>query len=150
MIRAATHDDVPGMVTLGLAMMAESPTFRRMRPDEMKLAHACRMSIDNGFAMVIEHGGEIVGGMLGMCVPHWASSDLVACDLALFVDQRFRGTTAPARLLRAFRDWGIGKGAALILFGASTGIDPERTAALAEVSGFRRHGITLEAIGDVS
>lgn len=144
MLRAATHDDLLRLVELGAAMHAESPTYSRLRFSASKLAATIERAIDTGFAMVCEVEGVVVGGMLGMVVPHWCSDDLVACDLALFMAPEHRGGMAAVRLLNAYRVWAERSGAVLKQIGATTGVNNEAAAQLFERLGWVRSGIILE------
>lgn len=146
MIRAATTDDIPRMVELGRAMHAESPAFGAMRFDADKLAGviAAAMGSPVGFAMVAERDGEVIGGMVAMAAPHYFSPDLVACDLALFIQAEHRGGMAAVRLLAAYREWGIGIGAAKVQLGVMAGIEAWMVEALCERLGARRVGVVME------
>ena len=146
MIREPTEDDVPAMVELGRMMHAESPVFSRLTFDAERLSVTIRnvMLSPAGFARV-SGGDEITGAMLAMAVPHWCSSDLVACDLALFVHPEFRGGTAAARMLMAYRDWAAGLGAKITNFGIMTGVQVDRTQTLCERLGWVRSGVVMEA-----
>jgi GNAT superfamily N-acetyltransferase len=76
---------------------------------------------------------------------HWCSTDLVATDLALFVEAEFRGSMLAARLIVAYLRWARDIGAKLITAGVSTGVHVEQTAQLYERLGMRRLGVLLEA-----
>lgn len=146
MIRNATHDDIPRMVELGQQMHAESPNFRGMRFDADKLADAMRCAIDSpaGFARLAERDGMVIGGLVAMAVPHYFSSDSVACDLALFVAPEHRGGMAAARLVAAYRDWGRALGVAKVQLGVMTGVAPEAVEGLCIRLGARRAGVVME------
>lgn len=143
MLRPATPDDIPTLVELGRVMHDESPVFRALSFSEDKLARTILHAIDNGFAVVAEQGGQIVGGMLGIAVEHWASTDVVACDLALFVAPEHRGGSTGARLLRRYAEWAESIGAAITQFGIVTGVEPERTEELCRCLGWRRTGVVM-------
>lgn len=144
MIRQAVFADIPRLVELGAVMHAESPVFSRLRFDPQRLEATARYAIEHGFARVYVVGGSIVGGMLAIAAPHWCSSDLVACDLALFIDPAHRGGIAAARLLTQYAQWAQDMGAVMIRFGVTTGVHPAQTQALAETLGWRPTGITME------
>lgn len=144
MIRVATLDDVPALVALGAAMHAESPRFSRLRFSGERLAATLRAAVQGHFSRVVEIDGQIVGGLVALLTPHWFSDDLMACDLALFMDPRFRGTMAPARLLREYGAWAVAHGSKLTLFGVMTGVGVDQTVALCERVGWRRAGVVME------
>lgn len=148
MIRPATADDLPSLLALGERMHAESPRFSRLRFDADRLRSTLSSLIgsDSGFLWVAENAaGNLTGGMAAVVVQHWASSDLVATDLALFMDPSARGSLAPLRLLTRYRQWAAERGAKLIQVGVTTGVDTETTARLYEQLGFSRCGVILEA-----
>ena len=148
MLRDATTDDVPALVDLGRVMHAESPTFAALRFDEAKLAATIVHVIQSpdGFARVAtDAGGDVVGAMLGLATPHWFSPDRVACDLALFIRPEHRGGMAAVRLLNAYAHWAEDIGAALVMFGVMTGVEPEKTEQLCSRLGWRRGGVVMVA-----
>lgn len=144
MIRQATHADIPRLVELGAMMHAESPAYSRLAFSPEKLATTLGVTVDRGFAQVVETDWRVIGGMFGLVVPHWFSDDLQACDLALFIEPQFRGGMAAVRLLRAYGEWAKESGAKQILFGITTGIDVETTQMLCERLGWRRAGVVME------
>ena len=146
-IRKATSDDLNRLVEMGALMHAESPTFRGMAFDPWKLHAAIARILDSetGFAMVYEAGGRIVGAMVGMIFQHWFSPDLMASDMALFVEPEHRGGMGAVRLLNAYADWAEDNGAApgMTWFGITTGVEPEMTEKLCERLGWRRVGVVM-------
>lgn len=145
MLRDATLHDIARLVELGEAMHAESPTWRRLNFSHAKLAASVEAAILHGFARVVDDCGEVVGGMLALAIPHWFSDDLVACDMALFIDPAHRGGMAAVRLLNAYAQWARDSGATLVHFGVTTGVHNESTMALCERLGWRQVGALMEA-----
>lgn len=148
MIRAATLEDLSVLIALGEAMHAESPRFSRLEFSSDRLAQTLvgLVEADRGFLWVAENAaGSVIGGMAAVIVPHWCSNDLIATDLALFIEKTARGSLAPMRLLHRYRRWAVERGAVLIQIGVSSGIDTETTAHLYEQLGFSRCGVILEA-----
>ena len=82
---------------------------------------------------------------MGLAFEHWCSTDLVATDLAVFIDVPYRGGLLSARLVRRFIAWLHETGAVLKTAGVSTGVHTEQTARLYEALGMRRFGVLLEA-----
>lgn len=138
---------MPALVRLGRAMHAEAPNFRAMTFDGIRLGQTLRNVIgsDLGFAWVLESpGGDVVGGLVAMAVPHWFSTDLAACDLALFVAPEHRGGMGVARLLNAYAAWAHEVGAVKVQLGIMTGVHVEQTRALMERLGWRCSGVVME------
>lgn len=145
MLRDATLHDIQRIVDLGALMHAESPTWSRLRFSRDKLAAIVELAINQGFAKVVVDCGEVVGGMLALAVPHWFSEDMVACDVAMFIDPAHRGGMAAVRLLNAYALWAREAGATLVHFGVTTGVHNDKTQALCERLGWRQVGALMEA-----
>lgn len=146
MIRSATPNDIPALLALGAQMHAESPRFSRLRFSATRLESTLRLLLGSGqFLVVAEDGRRVVGGMAAVAMPHWASDDLVATDLALFVAPEARGGMVPARLIKAYTAWAHERGAVLVQAGITTGVNTETTAALYERMGLKRCGALMEA-----
>lgn len=148
MIRAAVSADLPPLVLLGQRMHAESPRFARLQfaPARLYQTLCAVLESPTGFLWVAEEGDHLIGGMVAIATPHWASDDLVATDLALFIDPDHRGSLAPVRLLNRYRWWAQHEAKAVITqVGITTGVQTENTAQLYERMGFKRCGAILEA-----
>lgn len=145
MIRPATHADLPRLLELGAQMHAES-RYRVLAFSAARAERTLQMLLDspNGFLWVAADGGAVTGGLAAMSVPHWASDDEVATDLALFVAPDARGGLTAARLVTRYREWARERGAVIVDMGVSTGVHPEQTARLLERLGARRIGFILE------
>lgn len=149
MIRPATLADIPAIVELGRKMHSESPIFRRLAYSPTKVATLCEQLIEfeEGFAWVGGTDQTLYGGMLGHIGPPWMSDEPVANELALFVEKTARGALLASRLLRVFVSWSKIEGARLVIVGASTGVEPERTAQFYERFGFTRStSVCLERV----
>lgn len=144
-MRPATVEDIPAIVALGELMHAESPHFARLSWDAEKVARTMAQLIDSphGWVRVVERDGQIVGGMAALAVEHWSSSDLIACDLALFVHPERRGGITAARLLAGYRQWAEGLGCKLVQFGILTGVNVASTEGMASMLGWKRQGVVL-------
>lgn len=148
MIRPASAFDLPGLLDLGERMHAESPRFSRLTFSRARLHDTLRHLIESpmGFVWAAENDGVLVGGMVAMASQHWASDDLVATDLALFIDPEYRGGMAPVRLVNQYRFWATHEmKARIVQVGLTTGVQTEQTARLYERLGLARCGLILEA-----
>jgi GNAT superfamily N-acetyltransferase len=140
-IRRATPDDMDALVALAYAMQDESPRFRlyRFLPDRIRTTLTTLLDTRQGFVVVAEVEGVIVGGFAGMACPHFACDVLQAQDIALFVAPSHRGGTLAARLVRSFLEWSRSINAEPTI-GINTGVTPERTAQLLAALGARQSG----------
>lgn len=139
MIRQATIEDIPRLIELGRMMHAES-RYAALDYAPQKVDALLQRLIADGFMVVAQSGERVVGGFAGMISEHWFSHDLIAADLALFIEPDARGGMTAPRLVRAFRDWARGRGAKLIHAGITTGVHEEETARLYEALGGRKCG----------
>lgn len=125
-IRPATVADVSRLLALAGDMHRES-RFRDYPFDEVKVGRLLLQLIqsEQGFAWVAEHAeGGVVGGMLAATYESWFSSVVIASDYALYLDPKYRGTLAAARLVQRYRHWAGERGAVCEL-GCNTGVNPE-------------------------
>jgi GNAT superfamily N-acetyltransferase len=106
MIRIATMEDAPALAAIGRKMHASS-NYARLVYDEAKVQALIEALVESGFAMVAMREGEIVGGMIGTVYQPYFTTDLVASDLALFIDDDYRGGADAVRLVKAFDDWAL-------------------------------------------
>jgi len=146
-IRVATLSDLPRIMDLGEQMHAESPRWSRLSFNRAK-AEQYLAGLINGAGVIFlaEHKGEVIGGIAGQLATHWASDDMLADEVALFIAPTMRGGIMAVRLVAVLRAWAELRGAKWLQAGTSTGVDPERTAQLYERLGFVRCAIGLEAV----
>ena len=148
MIRPANPFDLPQLLDLGARMHAESPRFSRLAFSRARLHDTLRhlMTHPLGFLWVAMDGEAVIGGMAAIASQHWASNDLLATDLALFIDPAHRGGLSPVRLVNRYRWWATHEiKARIVQVGVTTGVQTETTAQLFERLGLKRCGVILEA-----
>jgi len=124
MIRRADYNDIPDLIAMGREMHAAS-RYRVLPFAPEKLSELLLVLITEGsmgVVLVAEDQGRIVGTMIGMCNPFWASEALVATDLALYVDPAARGLGVAKALACYFRSEAEQRGAMLVQVGSTTGL----------------------------
>src|SRR5690606_39569733 len=91
-------------VELGEMMHAESPRFRALTYDPVKVAGVLFRSIYDPAAQVLgaEQDGKLIGMLAGMIVEHFFGPDCYATDYVFYVHPAYRGTSAAPRL---YREW---------------------------------------------
>lgn len=148
MIRPATHADIHVMLALGEKMHGES-RYARHRWNVAKVGALITTLIESedGLALVAETRGEIVGGFLGVVNEHYFTDAKVAADFALFVDPGRRGGIAASLLLAEYIAWARSRGASMIQFGATTGVNHEASARLCKHVGMGQVGELFEIGG---
>lgn len=141
-IRCATEADIPEILALGAAMHAEAPEFRDRPFDRAKVAALVRtlMDMDDGLVLVADSVDGIVGGVLAMVADSWCCADREAHEFAVFVDPIARGRLTGPRLLKAYREWALSRGTAVVHAGITTGVSPEDSARIYASVGFRPAG----------
>lgn len=90
----------------------------------------------NVYAALYSIGDEYVGGMVGFTAGQYFSTDLVAKDLGLFIEEYYRGGSGAIKLIKDFEKWAIEKGAKEIYLSQSTGLKIEATKKFYESLGY--------------
>lgn len=139
-IRPATEADVQHIYALSEGIFNESLYARTCEYSPEKVAHLVTQVMlpnpDRWFLHLAEKDGSIIGMYAGFLTEYYFSKDLMACDLALFVDPTKRGGLAAVKLVQAFEDWAFAHGAKEICPATSTMVAPERTALLYQFLGY--------------
>lgn len=141
-IRDATEQDLDAIVELGLEMHAES-SYRYLQFDQEKVRSFMAGMMGQQYVRVYEKDGQLLGGMAGMVVQPWFSTDLYAVDVAVFVSQEHRGSMAAVRLIKDFVVWAKECGAKQIRPGVTTGDVGSAGSRLYEALGFEPVGTTF-------
>lgn len=140
MIRAATIDDIPALISLGYRMHSES-VYAPYSFNEAKVRKVLDVLMaGSGCVFVFERGGVILGYFLGILTEHWFGDSTLAADLALYVVPEHRGGPAAVGLLRAYMNWARLVGADDVQIAQSTGVGMERVGHLYQRLGFQPVG----------
>lgn len=134
MIRAATPDDIPFVVRMGVRHLRSGGYDGTIEPDPAAIADLAHSLIgsERGLLLVSEEN-ESVSGMIGMiAAPHPYSGALIAMEMFWYVAPEARG--AGVRLMRAAEEWAKSLGLSHILMAAPD----EKVAHFLERSGYRR------------
>lgn len=140
-VRQGQESDVETALRMAMTLLSAS-NLRSMDVDAEVMLHTiCRaITSERGFFVVAEKGGAMIGGMLGMITQSLFGRDLVASDVALFIDPESRGAQAGAALVSAFVEWARAQGAKRVCLGNATGMDDEVFVGLARRCGMGRSG----------
>lgn len=128
-IRPVRKEDTEQVIDMG-ARMHEESAYAFLPFDRGKVRSLILSYLENPkthCGLVAEESHKLIGMLGGYVSPYFFCSELVACDMVLFVDQDFRGSSAAPRLIRAFRQWALKRGARELCLGISTNINTERT-----------------------
>ena len=140
-IRDATVHDLDRLIEIGLEMQSES-SYRYLTYDPDRVRSFLSGLIGTQYVRVYEKDGRVVAVMVGVATPAWFSEDMMATDLALFVDKKHRGSMTAIRLIRDFLRWAKDRGVKQIRPGVSTGAVGSAGSRLYEAMGFEAVGTT--------
>lgn len=139
-IRPATEADVPRVLELSEGIFNESVYARTCTYSPEKVAHLVTQLMlpnpDRWFLCLAENDGITIGMYAGFLTEYYFSQDLMAVDMALFVDPSKRGGLAAVKLVQAFEEWAFARGAKEVCPATSTMVAPERTAMLYQFLGY--------------
>lgn len=140
MIRAATADDIPRIIELGITMHASTSYASQPYVHEKAAAFLLELINGDGVVFVAEVDGETVGAMVGGIADQWFNHDLIAYDYAVFVLPSRRNGIIALRLINAFIEWARIRGAKQVQMGICTAVNVEGISRLYESAGFRLLG----------
>jgi GNAT superfamily N-acetyltransferase len=142
LIRPAKNEDTDMLLNMIFRLYDEG-AYAFLPFDHDKVKHLIHTSIDNPQTrciFVAEEGNTIAGLFIGYLTDYIICDEKLACDVLLFVDKKYRGTTAAMRLIKEFRKWANAHHAREVCLGISTDIDAESTGKFYERMGFTRVG----------
>jgi len=141
-VRHATEADIPRLLQLGEAMVAEAPALRHAAMDRDKVAQTLRFAFVHGVVVVHEGADGIDGLFVGLYGERWFSKHKALTDLALYVTPDKRGGSIAFRLIRRVLAWAQSKqiDPRDVIMGVSTGVKPEITGRFYEAMGFEQFG----------
>ena len=135
-IRAATEADIPQIVKMGLRFAtAEYAISLPADPDRIAMLARNLMGGENSVVLVSESSEGAVVGMIAMMVyDQPMTNELVATEIAWWMEPEQRGSSAGIRLLKAGEQWARARGARKLQMIAPT----DRVGQFYERLGFQR------------
>ena len=121
MIRNATEQDIPKLVEMGQALHDES-TYKHVEYSPERVAETCRLMIANGFLVVAEKDGEVIGVMMGDVYVPWYTTERMGIDYTLYIMPEHRNGLIAVKMIKRFEQWCIAMGAKQIRPGIGTGV----------------------------
>lgn len=137
-IRQATQADID-MLTIFANKMVDTTLFTHISKERI----AKILSVPTAVVFVAE-AKEIVGFICGALHEQFFTQQKFASDMALFVEDQHRGSSAAFRLIKAFENWAKEKGASHVWLGQSVGQNIDNT-----TSFYTRLGYTLAGVNTV-
>jgi GNAT superfamily N-acetyltransferase len=143
-ISPLSASDIEEMVRLGKLNWSES-RFGRLPFDEARIrANLQRMAetpASANCALVARNAVDrLVGYLIGTIEEYFFCRERVATSVFLFVDPTDRGGLAAVKLILAFRQWALNRGAVELYIGIAGGVLVERTGRFLQRLGMRHTG----------
>lgn len=138
----ARYEDIDAIIEMGLRMHAESAySFLPFEREKVRRTVVSFLEdTANQCGLVADNAGCLVGMLGGHTGDYFFCDTLVAYDAVFYVEPDYRGSTVAPRLIRAFREWAISRGAAEVCLGISTNVNAARTGKFYERLGFQQVG----------
>lgn len=143
MVRVATADDFVPCLLMGQRMAHESPRFSHSAFDMDRCLDLLHKMTNSEDGLVLVVGDEPIGMLLGLVTEQFFSADKLAQELVVYMVPEHRGGRDVVRMIQAFEEWAVSRGAREIALGVSTEVNTERTAAMYRRLGFVDSGVTL-------
>lgn len=127
-VRRCEPDDLPDVIGLAATFHRESPVFRDLPFEAIKVHQLVSNAIENPdwLPLVAFAQGELVGMALFFALPSFFGPAIEAGDLAFYVRPDRRGTIAAGALMKRLFAWLAEKDVRLFRAGVNTGIDDAR------------------------
>lgn len=141
-LRSPKYEDVGQLIEMGARMHAES-AYAFLPYDREKVRRlivSCIEDPETQCGLVAEEGHVLVGMIAGYLTDYFFCDEKIACDMLLFIDQRYRGGFTAVRLIRGFEQWAVAHDARELCLGVSTNINIESTGKFYERMGFTHVG----------
>lgn len=105
------------------------------------LLQLCKNGSDKYFIGFYEEAGIVVGIMAGQVHRRPFMKELIASDLFIYVDDKYRGRShAGKELLKCFESEAKIRGAEVLFVAANTGINTEKTKQFFENNSYKEYG----------
>jgi GNAT superfamily N-acetyltransferase len=128
-LREYTKADIHQIVEAVYDHLHELPNYSRMTVSKDRLSYLFTHNLNNvgSFNMwvLVDEQNQVQGGGAGYCVPGMTTWDLMANDVFLYVKKEHRSLQATMRLIKAYKDWAIARGAKIISASHTGGMFPE-------------------------
>lgn len=139
MVEIIEKDDIIQTVIPALLGMISTPTYADVEPDPEYVEQILTVMVQNPYLVAIadyDENRNVRGVMLGMVSPVWYTQSLRAVQELLYVHPEYRGTRVMFRLIKAFEEESIKRGADSIQLGCSSGEHPDGFAKIMSKLGY--------------
>lgn len=143
-IRNAALDDIPALVEMGAAMLAES-LYSVLSYDRAKLGAVYKEMITANnsthcFFVADDSQGRLIGFFIGRISEYFFSRNRMASSIVMYVDPEWRGNLVAVKFIHAFRAWALNRDAIELCIGIATGVTVERSDLFLRRLGFELTG----------
>jgi GNAT superfamily N-acetyltransferase len=115
-VRRGTAEDIDALVDMGGRFFAFSAFSGFIPYDADAVGASLSAIVDQGALFVATCDEQLIGGIVGMLSPVWFNQNArTATELAWWVDEEYRHTSAGIKLYRAFEQWATEQGADAIV-----------------------------------
>lgn len=137
MIRFATIEDIPELVTLGFKMTSET-RVNRFDYSYTKTASSLEMYIQDelSFVLVAELDGGLRGALVAEVGTHWFGNSSTSEEKNIFVEKQYRKTSIGTQLIKKYIETCLELGVEDITLSHFSGVDQEGTDRLYKKLGF--------------
>lgn len=117
-VRRYVAEDMDALCNKVMAEVPLLPHYAGIKVEAGRLCQILRAGLDDETSfmcrVLVTPDNEIVGGVCGYCVTQLLSWDKMTGDIFLYIDPDYRSLQNVLRLMMAYRDWGVERGATII------------------------------------
>lgn len=146
--QASTVKDIEEIIVLCKALHDESDYYRLQPFDKERLEASLSNVVfnENSIALLAIQHNEIIGFFIGGLTYGLFNSELIAFDYSVYVVPEQRNGRTAIKLIKAFEEWAISKGANRFRVGTTTDINTDKTSRFYEFLGFKACGVSFEKV----
>jgi len=146
--QASTVKDIQEIIMLCKALHSESDYYRTQPFDNKQLKASLSNVVFNesSIALLAIQNNEMIGFFIGGLTYGLFNSELIAFDYSVYVVPEQRNGRTAIKLIKAFEDWAISKGANRFRVGTTTDINTDKTSRFYEFLGFKACGVSFEKV----
>jgi N-acetylglutamate synthase-like GNAT family acetyltransferase len=142
-IRVATVDDIDTILDMGERFIAFGPHGKHVNADREQLRAGVTAFLQVGVMFLAERDGKVCGMLACAATPMWfAPHVIVAHELAWWVDEDARGSSAALRLVAAYEAWGRAIGAHVIAMSQLVAVNGEQVGRMLRKLGYEPSEMT--------
>lgn len=143
-VRPYESRDMGQMIELIKRALPTLPNYSRFSVDEARFAYVLKHNLTNAMIYItvatVPHDG-VVGLIAAFAQPTLFSNDIVASDIFMYIDPKWRGEGNVAkRFLEGYITWANARGAKLIIASHTSGLNAEGMDAFLKRQGFENVG----------